>query len=241
MLLAAFAAHRATRDVDLHARAIANDADTTLALLRSVAAIDLEDGLNFHPEPTRADVIRDDDAYSGVRVTLEFSLARAVITFHVDVSVGDPVIPDPGQVRIPRLLGGDVLLLGYPLVMVLAEKIVTALERGIANTRWRDFGDVYVLVRHHDLDGSDLVKALVAVTDHRGVVLRSLSEVLAGFADAAQTRYATWRRKNARLELPEDFGVLLEQVVAFSDGALSDQATSSRWVASRLRWTFEAR
>jgi hypothetical protein len=29
--------------------------------------------------------------------------------------------------------------------MVFAEKIVTALERGTANTRWRDFVDIYSL------------------------------------------------------------------------------------------------
>jgi len=66
------------------------------------------------------------------------------LRFHVDVNVGDPVWPVPGPVEVPRLLGGSVTLLGYPLTMILAEKIVTGVERGTANTRWRDYADVYL-------------------------------------------------------------------------------------------------
>jgi hypothetical protein len=44
---------------------------------------------------------------------------------------------------LPRLRGGEPIeLRGYPIHMVHAEKIVTAIQRGTANTRWRDFGDV---------------------------------------------------------------------------------------------------
>lgn len=48
---------------------------------------------------------------------------RADVTFHVDV--GDPITPAPRRVAIPKLLGGELHVLGYPLVMVHAEKIVT--------------------------------------------------------------------------------------------------------------------
>ncbi|TDO40131.1 hypothetical protein C8E87_3840 [Paractinoplanes brasiliensis] len=37
------------------------------------------------------------------------------------------------------LRGGELAINGYPLPMVYAEKIVTMLERGTANTRWRDY------------------------------------------------------------------------------------------------------
>ena len=67
--------------------------------------------------------------------------------FHVDVNVGDPIWPEPLQISLPRLIDGAISARGYPLEMVLAEKIVTALERGTANARWRDFVDVYVLTR----------------------------------------------------------------------------------------------
>ena len=63
----------------------------------------------------------------------------------MDVNVGDPIWPEPQQLNVLRLIDGVIVVRGYPLEMVLAEKIVTALERGTANTRWRDFVDIYVL------------------------------------------------------------------------------------------------
>jgi hypothetical protein len=73
--------------------------------------------------PTRAiaEVIREEDVYSGIRVTVSGALARAAIHLHVDVNVGDPIWPKPQSVGPPRLLDGVLQVRGYPLVMVLAE------------------------------------------------------------------------------------------------------------------------
>jgi hypothetical protein len=60
-------------------------------------------------------------------------LSRAIIRLHVDINVGDPVWPEPQQVHLPRLLGGEMTVRAYPFEMVLAEKIVTAIARGTAN------------------------------------------------------------------------------------------------------------
>lgn len=75
-------------------------------------------------------VIRGEDAYSGVRVSMAATLLPAQLNIHVDVNVGDPIVPAPKQVRLPRLLGGEIIVRGYPLSMVYAEKIVTAVARG---------------------------------------------------------------------------------------------------------------
>ena len=138
VLLAAFGARRPTRDVDLHAEHVSSDAGSVLVLIRSIAAIDVQDGLVFTPDGARAEVIRGEERYSGVRVSFACSLARADVTFHVDVNVGDPITPAPQRVAIPKLLDGERHVLGYPLAMVHAEKIVTVVARGSVNTRWRD-------------------------------------------------------------------------------------------------------
>ena len=72
------------------------------------------------------------------------------------MNIGDPVWPAPSMIAPPRLLGGQIAITGYPLTMVHAEKIVTAVERATANTRWRDFGDIYLLSRKHPATGNEL-------------------------------------------------------------------------------------
>lgn len=188
-LLAAYGARRPTRDVDLQAGGMSNDSATVLDLVRGIADTAVEDGLVYDSVGAVAELIREEDEYAGVRVTMSCGLATARIRFHVDVNVGDPVWPAPGVVDIPRLLGGTISLVGYPLSMVLAEKVVTALQRGTANTRWRDFADIYLLTGQQELDGRELARSIRIVAEYRSVEMAMLGEVLAGYGDVGQVRW----------------------------------------------------
>jgi len=129
VLLAAYDARRPTRDVDLQGQRMSNDVEEVLSLVREIAAIPVNDGLVVDADTATAAAIRDADVYNGVRVTLHGRLSTADLTFHVDVNVGDPIWPGPETITLPRLLGGAIELTGYPLPMVHAEKIVTAIQR----------------------------------------------------------------------------------------------------------------
>lgn len=241
VLLAAFLVRRPTRDVDLQAQELPNDLNSVLALVRAIASgaptDGVDDGLVFHADRATGRAIRDEDAYSGVRVSLTATLHTARISFHVDVNVGDPIWPVPQTVQLPRLLGGSLELRGYPVAMVYAEKIVTALDRGIANTRWRDFGDVYVLSVTQTVTALDLIEAISAVAQHREVKPQPLHLVLDGYALIAQPRYTAWRRRHQRLELPHDFADLLAEVAAFVDPVLDGSTTDAMWSPSQRTWT----
>lgn len=237
-LLAAYGTRRPTRDVDLLATDLTVQTDTILALVRDIAALARDDGLEFDLASASAHVIRDEDEYSGVRVSLTAALGRARLTFHVDVNVGDPVWPAPGPVTLPGLLGGHVELLGYPLPTVYAEKIVTALQRGTANTRWRDFADVFLLRSQQDVDGTDLTTALARVADYRSVSLRPLSQALVGYAQLGQTRYRAWvQRRDLTDRLPLQFSELLDGTYRFADPALAEGVAGRRWSHAELTWT----
>jgi hypothetical protein len=149
VLLVAFGERRPTRDIDLQAQDLDNDPGAIRAAIVGIAAVSLDDGVIFDVETATAEVIRDEDRYQGVRVSMAAKLATARPGFHVDVSVGDPITPAPPTMHLPRILGGEIVVRGYPLAMVDAEKIVTAISRGTTSTRWRDFADMYLLARHH--------------------------------------------------------------------------------------------
>jgi hypothetical protein len=237
VLLAAYDTRRPTRDIDLQGQRLSNDVESVLDAVRTIAAVPVDDGLVLDPDHATADSIREADIYMGVRVSLTGELSAARLAFHVDVNVGDPVWPPPQVVALPRLLDGEIAIAGYPLPMVHAEKLVTAVQRGIANTRWRDFADVYVLARRHDLNGDELSAAVKRVAQHRGVRLAPLQEVLTGYADLAQRRWATWRRKQ-RLDdrLPEQFGDVLDTVIGFADPVMTDTVSAQVWSGADRMW-----
>lgn len=239
VLLAAFGSRRPTKDVDLAGIDRANDTATVLELVRSVLDVEppVDDGIEFVADTATAEVIREEDDYSGVRVHVGAQLASAQLSFHVDVNVGDPIWPAPTTVAIPRLRGGaPIELPGYPMHMVHAEKIVTAAQRGTASTRWRDFGDIWSLSRQHPTRADDLAQAIDEVARHRNATIRPLAEVLDGFAGLGQARWVQWRRRSNSDHLPEQFAPVLQVVIAFADPVLIGDADGRTWNPDTTAW-----
>ena len=239
VLLAALGTRRPTRDIDFAARNLDNDAEHVLAVVRGIAALtpESDDGLVFDPVGASVEVIRDEDAYSGVRVSMGVGLATARTRFHVDVNVGDPIWPAPQRIEVPRLLGGEPLvLLGYPLHMVYAEKTVTAMQRGTVNTRWRDFGDVWTLSGKHPVDADDLRAAIAEVASHRRVQLMPLAAILQGYPPIAQPKYAAWRRKQRLDHLPDYFGDLLAHYISFAEPVILGEVAGQTWDPAKRAW-----
>jgi hypothetical protein len=237
VLLAAYDIRRPTADVDVAAQDLPGQIDQLRDLVTSIAAQSADDGIVFDTSVVHAEQIRDEGAYSGARVSLTARLATAVIRFHVDVNVGDPISPEPEYVQLPRLLGGEITLRGYPLPMVLAEKIVTAIERGTANTRWRDFADIYLLTGAHTVLADVARQSIHTVASHRDSTLRPLRVVHEGYADLGQAKWAAWRHKQ-RLDdvLPEQFRDVLAAVWSFTDPLLEPDAANATWHRSARQW-----
>lgn len=244
VLLAAYELRRPTADVDFAGIEISNEVESVRRLVAEVASTvlpaGLDDGLVFDLDDIRAETIREGDELSGVRVRLVARLATAREPFHVDVNVGDPISPAPADISLPRLLGEEpIRLRGYPLEMILAEKIVTVLQRGQASTRWRDFGDIYLLTRRHIFQANELRQALQAVADYRHVELSSLDDALDGYAEIGQARWAAWRRKLKLADiLPANFGDALGVLEVFAGpiltGSVDDYAS---WDPTQQAWS----
>src|SRR5206468_12681519 len=106
-----------------------------------------------------------------------------------------------------------------------------------ANTRWRDFVDVYLLSGHHAIDSDELRLSVERVAAHRGVDLLPLTEVLAGYGEIAQAKWAAWRRKQ-QLEsrVPESFDELITAVTRFADPVITGAIRGSRWEPIHRSW-----
>jgi hypothetical protein len=110
VLLSAYDVRRPTRDVDLATRTLPNAPNAVEAVIAEIAAVQVHDGWVF--ATVGAESIREDAAYSGVRVTIRGELASARQEFGVDVSFGDPIVPAPSAVRLHRILGDEISIVG---------------------------------------------------------------------------------------------------------------------------------
>ena len=174
------------------------------------------------PPPRQVQEIRDAAEYPGLRVKV-----RAVVgtsTGRRDVGRLDrgPIVPAPQRVSVPRVLGEPIQILGYAPETTVAEKGVTILERGTTSTRWRDYVDIVRLAEAHGLDQDRLREAAIAVAQYRGVELVPITDVVVGYGEIGQAKWAAWRRKENLEDVTEaDLDAQMARVAVVLDRAFS--------------------
>lgn len=242
MLLAAFNARRPTADVDTLARRFANDQATVVARVVDIANQPLapDDGIVFLTDSVSSRVIRDEELYSGVRVTMDCAVATAKLKLRLDINFGDPVTPEPELVDLPALRPGDpaIRVLGYPVETVLAEKLATAIALGPANTRVRDYADVYTLTGTHSVTHALTREALLATAAHRQTLLIPLSDALGNLVESRARTYVAYRSGLGQYgaHLPAEFDVVVAAVTTFADRLAEHADGPLRWNPRTRNW-----
>lgn len=240
MLLAVFGNRRPTVDADALARNLANDEAAVSERVADIAAIELDDGVEFIADTVTTAQIRDDALYAGVRISMNARIATAKLKLRVDVNFGDPVTPGPQRVDLPALRpdAPAVEVLGYPIETVIAEKLVTAIDLGETNTRVRDFADLYALLTARDLEGGVVREAIAATSDYRGVALIPTG---AAFDNVVELRAATYRTYRTGLgaagsHLPDAFADVVRLVSRFADPLMANDDGVGSWCSEHRRW-----
>lgn len=160
--------HRPTRDADLLGFG-ASDMDTLAAIFREICALPAEDGIHFDTAGVRVQEIREDNRYGGARITLTGTLDGARCPVQIDIGYGDAVTPEPEEAHYPTLLPGmpAPCLRTYPRYTVVAEKCEIMVAFGMANSRMKDYFDLWLLARRMDFDGATLSRAITATFTRR--------------------------------------------------------------------------
>jgi len=153
--------HRPTRDVDFLGFGDSSEAGLQ-AIFRELCGIPVEDdGLTLIAESVQVETIRDETEYGGIRVRLFGDLAGARVPIQADIGFGDAVTPEAKEAEYPTLLGNPAPHLRvYPRETVVAEKYQALVNLGMANSRMKDFYDLWVIAREFDFDGQMLSEAI---------------------------------------------------------------------------------
>lgn len=139
---------RATMDIDTTVKALPlNEADVQ-RIIEEICNIPLEDNVSFQIKSTRT--IMEEFDYPGIRVMLEATLDRMRQPIKIDISTDDVITPKAIEYNY-KLMFEDrtISVLTYNKKTLLAEKMQTIINRGIANTRLRDFYDVYSIMNFY--------------------------------------------------------------------------------------------
>jgi hypothetical protein len=180
-----------------------------------------DDGLQFDTASRHVERIREDQEYEGLRVYWNALLERARVLLQIDIGFGDAITPAALVVEFPALLNFQApTLRAYPRETVVAENYQAMIALGIANSRMKDFYDLWVLASRFSFAGATLSNAIRATFERRQTVLPAqppLAWTLAFYNDA--TKNQQWQGFIRKRKLPAD-GAGLAEIAAVMSGFL---------------------
>lgn len=137
---------RVTMDIDATVKELPLNEEDAERIVEEICNISLEDRVNFRIISITK--IMEDFDYPGIRMMLEATLDRMRQPIKLDISTDDAITPAAVEYEY-KLMFEDrrISLLSYNTETLLSEKIQTILARGIANTRMRDFYDIYGIMK----------------------------------------------------------------------------------------------
>lgn len=128
---------RATMDIDTTVKSLPLNEVDARRIIEEICNVRIEDGVSFRI--TSVKQIMEDFDYPGVRMMMEANLERMRQTIKIDISTDDAITPGAVDYEYK-------LMFENRTISLLTYNSETLLARGIANTRMRDFYDVYEIM-----------------------------------------------------------------------------------------------
>ena len=213
--------YRVTKDADLLGLGPA-DAEHITGIFKELCETvpNESDGIKFMPDTVRALPIREAQAYDGIRVTVMGILHQARIPLQIDIGFGDAVTPEPERITFPTLLDTPPpQLLAYPRYTMVAEKFEAMVRLGVANSRMKDFYDVWLMSRLFEFNGRTLCDAILNTFKRRSTPLPFGLPM--PFTDEfrkdaqKQIQWQAFVRKSKPEDVPGDLDAVIDHVAAF--------------------------
>lgn len=157
---------RSTMDIDTTIKSLDLSKETVLKIIKEIINISLDDGVTF--EIKNLEEIMDEMEYSGIRIHMNAICDRMITPIKIDISTGDVITPSAIEYQYNLMLEDRAIsLYSYNLETILSEKLQTILVRERANTRMRDFYDIYTLMDMYDINKYTFAGAYKATCKRR--------------------------------------------------------------------------
>lgn len=233
---------RATMDIDLLAQQISNDAEKMKKVFHDIFSIECDDALRFDLDSLKVIYITEFKEYHGVNVSIMGYLDRTKVPVSIDIGFGDIIYLQRIQMFFPVLLDMDSpKVYAYSIYSVIAEKFEAFVSLGLANGRYKDFYDIYVLTEKYDLNGKELQNAILETFIHRKT---GFDDIVAFENDFTEdiSRQGRWnsfiKRKKAMMKI--EFTQAIEQVkkllMPIVESIEKNEDFNYNWDKDRKEW-----
>ena len=197
---------RSTMDIDTTIKNMPLSVENAKEMIEEIIAISIDDGMTFSIKSVGE--IMDEAEYSGVRANLEATLETMRTPLKVDISTGDIITPREVSYTFKLMFEERTIsVLAYNLETVLAEKMETVIARGVANTRLRDYYDLYILQNEytHAMNMEQFKAAFLATSKKRNSIqlITEGNRILKEIADS-EVMQGLWKSYQKKFSYAED-------------------------------------
>ena len=183
---------RPTLDIDFMATRINNDKENIKRIIKEICNVDcVPDGSSYDADTVEAEDITVNKEYHGVRVSVVAHLDTARQRVSMDIGFGDVVTPAPQELAFPALIDTvpQAEIKAYSLETVVAEKFHAMIVLSLANSRMKDFFDVYRILVTDKVDD----EAIRFTFANRGTGYRENHPLFTEEFFASKDRQSFWK------------------------------------------------
>lgn len=146
---------RETTDIDFSMTKMKSEFSTIEHALCKIITVSIDDSFRFEWDGMQI-LSQPHMEYTGFRATIQAYFGNMKDKIHIDIGVGDMVIPNekdyrPFEYNGKPLFVGEITMLVYPIESIFAEKLETIVSKGSNNSRMKDYHDVVLMIKEPEL------------------------------------------------------------------------------------------
>ena len=132
----------------------------------------ISDGLQFDSNSLKLTEAQLQAEYNGISAAFSAKLFTAKLPMRIDFGFSDTILPYPAQLKYPTLLDLPAPeLKGYTPETSIAEKFESIIRLGLANTRMKDFYDIWLLIQQFEFDRNTLKQIIQKILENRSTTI----------------------------------------------------------------------
>jgi predicted nucleotidyltransferase component of viral defense system len=153
--------YRPTRDVDFLGNTVSNKMENCRSIISAIVKIDAKDGIAFDNEKIKAELIKEESEYNGIRISVPYKMDTIIGYISIDIGYGDKIVNGPVELDYPTLIGlPSPKLIVYSLESSIAEKFEAIVKLNFQTSRMKDFYDIVFIAGSKSFRNKTLKKAL---------------------------------------------------------------------------------
>ncbi len=196
VLLYLFEEHksRPTMDIDFLASNTRNETENIKEIFKEICQIDYkDDAVTFDYEKIETSEIIKQGNYNGIRIKITGKLDTIKQNIQIDIGFGDKVYPNPILVKYPVILEMEEPEINvYSIYSAIAEKFEAMIQLSEANSRMKDFYDIYTLLSNNNIDKQELENAINLTFETRKTIISKNHSLFENTFHADKNRITQW-------------------------------------------------